>query len=254
MRTTSARKGRSNKIYTARGPRDRRIRLSADIAIQFYDVQDRLGYDRATEAVDWLISKAKGSIDKLFDNSFQQQSKHLTHLGAQNSFYQSEYYLTESMSGREDSGAKVDPLPESISSRDDYGAPNLHNSYDNISMYNCTMDSSMILPCIQMENSSENFAHPTISTPLGLQHSSLPSFQQMEKNGQNSRMVMFNSKFTSKYGEHPFISNSEPLFFQAPNNESSSSFHTPISDPELNLCLPGYCTSTFSDSEQWSIF
>ncbi|XP_021766047.1 transcription factor TCP2-like [Chenopodium quinoa] len=206
---TSARKGRSNKIYTARGPRDRRIRLSADIAIQFYDVQDRLGYDRATEAVDWLISKAKGS---------------------------------------EDSGVQVDSLT-------DYGVLNLHNSYDNISTYNCTMDSSMILPCIQMENSSEDqcFAHSTISSPLDLQHSSLPSIQQMENKDQNPRTVMFNSKFSSKYGEHPFISNSGPLFFQAPNNESPP-IHTPISDPELNLCLPGNYTSTFGDSEKWSIF
>ncbi|KAK1435184.1 hypothetical protein QVD17_00945 [Tagetes erecta] len=42
-----------------------RVRLSAHTAIQFYDVQDRLGYDRPSKAVDWLIKKAKTAIDKL---------------------------------------------------------------------------------------------------------------------------------------------------------------------------------------------
>ncbi|XP_065873087.1 transcription factor TCP3-like [Euphorbia lathyris] len=61
----TGRKDRHSKVYTAKGPRDRRVRLSAHTAIQFYDVQDRLGYDRPSKAVDWLIKKAKSSIDKL---------------------------------------------------------------------------------------------------------------------------------------------------------------------------------------------
>jgi hypothetical protein len=59
------RKDQHSKVCTARGPRDRRVRLSAHTAIQFYDVQDRLGYDRPSKAVDWLISNAKDAIDKL---------------------------------------------------------------------------------------------------------------------------------------------------------------------------------------------
>ncbi|KAF3517842.1 hypothetical protein DY000_02063174 [Brassica cretica] len=47
------------------GPRDRRVRLSSPTAIQFYDVQDRLGLDRPSKAVDWLIKKAKSAIDNL---------------------------------------------------------------------------------------------------------------------------------------------------------------------------------------------
>lgn len=61
----TGRKDRHSKVFTAKGPRDRRVRLSAHTAIQFYDVQDRLGYDRPSKAVDWLIKKAKDSIDKL---------------------------------------------------------------------------------------------------------------------------------------------------------------------------------------------
>ncbi|XP_047963874.1 transcription factor TCP4-like [Salvia hispanica] len=58
-------KDRHSKVCTAKGPRDRRVRLAAHTAIQFYDVQDRLGYDRPSKAVDWLIHKAKSAIDRL---------------------------------------------------------------------------------------------------------------------------------------------------------------------------------------------
>ncbi|XP_061367332.1 transcription factor TCP4-like [Gastrolobium bilobum] len=62
---STGRKDRHSKVCTSKGPRDRRVRLSAHTAIEFYDVQDRLGYDRPSKAVDWLIKKAKPSIDKL---------------------------------------------------------------------------------------------------------------------------------------------------------------------------------------------
>ncbi|XP_062221052.1 transcription factor PCF5-like [Phragmites australis] len=62
---STGRKDRHSKVCTARGLRDRRVRLSAHTAIQFYDVQDRLGYDRPSKAVDWLIKNAKDAIDKL---------------------------------------------------------------------------------------------------------------------------------------------------------------------------------------------
>ncbi|KAE8683771.1 P-loop containing nucleoside triphosphate hydrolases superfamily protein isoform 1 [Hibiscus syriacus] len=47
---STGRKDRHSKVCTAKGPRDRRVRLSAHTAIQFYDVQDRLGYDRPSKA------------------------------------------------------------------------------------------------------------------------------------------------------------------------------------------------------------
>jgi len=59
------RKDRHSKVCTAKGPRDRRVRLSAHTAIEFYDVQDRLGFDRPSKAIDWLINKAKPAIDQL---------------------------------------------------------------------------------------------------------------------------------------------------------------------------------------------
>ncbi|THG03474.1 hypothetical protein TEA_018696 [Camellia sinensis var. sinensis] len=54
-----------SKVCTAKGPRDRRVRLSAHTAIQFYDVQDRLGYGRPSQAIDWLMKEAKTAIDAL---------------------------------------------------------------------------------------------------------------------------------------------------------------------------------------------
>ncbi|CAM6092930.1 unnamed protein product [Calypogeia fissa] len=58
-------KDRHSKVNTAKGPRDRRVRLSVPTAVQFYDVQDRLGYDQPSKAVEWLIKKAKAAIDEL---------------------------------------------------------------------------------------------------------------------------------------------------------------------------------------------
>nr|AQZ26682.1 teosinte branched 1 cycloidea and PCF transcription factor 4 [Fraxinus mandshurica] len=62
---STGRKDRHSKVCTSKGPRDRRVRLAAHTAIQFYDVQDRLGYDRPSKAVDWLIKKAQAAIDDL---------------------------------------------------------------------------------------------------------------------------------------------------------------------------------------------
>lgn len=61
----TGRKDRHSKVCTARGTRDRRVRLSPNTAIQFYDVQDRLGYDRPSKAIDWLMKEAKAEIDAL---------------------------------------------------------------------------------------------------------------------------------------------------------------------------------------------
>ncbi|KAB2601300.1 transcription factor TCP4-like [Pyrus ussuriensis x Pyrus communis] len=83
-----ARKDRHSNVYTSKGPRDRRFWLSPHTAIQFYDVQDRLGHDRPSKAIDWLIEKSKAAIEALsgseqpcqyyYDctNKIGEQSKH----------------------------------------------------------------------------------------------------------------------------------------------------------------------------------
>ncbi|KAG6520806.1 transcription factor TCP24-like [Zingiber officinale] len=58
-------KDRHSKVYTAKGLRDRRVRLSVSTAIQFYDLQDRLGYDQPSKAIEWLIKAAGVAINEL---------------------------------------------------------------------------------------------------------------------------------------------------------------------------------------------
>ncbi|XVE91370.1 hypothetical protein REPUB_Repub01dG0003900 [Reevesia pubescens] len=61
-------KDRHSKIYTAHGPRDRRMRLSLQIARKFFDLQDMLGFDKASKTIEWLLSKSKASIKELTEN------------------------------------------------------------------------------------------------------------------------------------------------------------------------------------------
>ncbi|KAL6201189.1 hypothetical protein ACLB2K_024904 [Fragaria x ananassa] len=58
-------KDRHSKVWTSKGLRDRRVRLSVSTAIQFYDLQDRLGYDQPSKAVEWLIKSAADAIAEL---------------------------------------------------------------------------------------------------------------------------------------------------------------------------------------------
>ncbi|KAG4398698.1 hypothetical protein AAZX31_08G095500 [Glycine max] len=58
-------KDRHSKVMTSKGLRDRRVRLSVNTAIQFYDLQDRLGYDQPSKAVEWLIKSASDAISEL---------------------------------------------------------------------------------------------------------------------------------------------------------------------------------------------
>ncbi|KAK1309166.1 Transcription factor TCP2 [Acorus calamus] len=58
-------KDRHSKVLTAKGLRDRRVRLSVSTAIQFYDLQDRLGCDQPSKAIEWLIKAAADSITEL---------------------------------------------------------------------------------------------------------------------------------------------------------------------------------------------
>ncbi|KAL1807792.1 hypothetical protein ACET3Z_024782 [Daucus carota] len=61
----SGKKDRHSKINTAQGVRDRRMRLSLQIARQFFDLQDALGFDKASKTIDWLFSASKKAIKQL---------------------------------------------------------------------------------------------------------------------------------------------------------------------------------------------
>ncbi|XP_074289869.1 uncharacterized protein LOC141615393 [Silene latifolia] len=56
---------RHTKICTAQGVRDRRVRLSIDIAREFFNLQDMLGFDKASKTLGWLMEKSKDAIGEL---------------------------------------------------------------------------------------------------------------------------------------------------------------------------------------------
>nr|AXM04987.1 cycloidea-like protein [Centaurea cyanus] len=58
-------KDNHSKIHTAQGPRDRRVRLSIEVARKFFCLQDLLGFDKASKTLDWLFNKSKIEIEKL---------------------------------------------------------------------------------------------------------------------------------------------------------------------------------------------
>ncbi|KAM3307958.1 transcription factor CYCLOIDEA [Capsicum chacoense] len=61
----SSSKDRHSKINTARGPRDRRMRLSLEAARKFFSLQDLLGFDKASKTVEWLLNKSDSAIEEL---------------------------------------------------------------------------------------------------------------------------------------------------------------------------------------------
>ncbi|KAK1422273.1 hypothetical protein QVD17_25267 [Tagetes erecta] len=64
--TGKIKKDRHSKINTARGPRDRRMRLSLDVAKKFFGLQDMLGFDKASNTIEWLMMNSKQAIQDLW--------------------------------------------------------------------------------------------------------------------------------------------------------------------------------------------
>ncbi|KAI4339638.1 hypothetical protein MLD38_024555 [Melastoma candidum] len=58
-------KGRETKIRTARGVRDRRVRLSMEVSRKFFGLQDALGFDTASDTIEWLISESGNAIEEV---------------------------------------------------------------------------------------------------------------------------------------------------------------------------------------------
>ncbi|MBA0564194.1 hypothetical protein Golob_009149, partial [Gossypium lobatum] len=65
QKRSSSKRDRHSKINTANGPRDRRMRLSLNVAREFFGLQDMLGYDKASRTVEWLLIQARHEIMKL---------------------------------------------------------------------------------------------------------------------------------------------------------------------------------------------
>lgn len=67
-RRRTSKRDRHSKIRTAHGLRDRRMRLSLEVACPFFKLQDMLGYDKASSTVEWLLLQAKPAIQELFQS------------------------------------------------------------------------------------------------------------------------------------------------------------------------------------------
>lgn len=65
QRKRSSKRDRHSKIKTAKGLRDRRMRLSLDVAKKFFGLQDMLGFEKASKTVEWLLNKSKLEIKQL---------------------------------------------------------------------------------------------------------------------------------------------------------------------------------------------
>ncbi|KAJ9564193.1 hypothetical protein OSB04_000159 [Centaurea solstitialis] len=77
-RVAGPKKDRHSKIFTAQGPRDRRVRLSIDISRKFFGLQDLLGFDKASKTLDWLFTKSKTAIKDLVEEMKQQHTSSST--------------------------------------------------------------------------------------------------------------------------------------------------------------------------------
>nr|AKQ19160.1 TCP transcription factor 2 [Petunia x hybrida] len=73
-RRRTGKKDRHSKICTAQGVRDRRMRLSLQIARKFFDLQDMLGFDKASKTIEWLFSKSNNAIKELLANISQENN------------------------------------------------------------------------------------------------------------------------------------------------------------------------------------
>ncbi|XP_045831799.1 transcription factor DICHOTOMA [Trifolium pratense] len=65
QRKRSSKRDRHSKIKTAKGLRDRRMRLSLEVAKRFFGLQDMLGFEKASKTVDWLLNQSKHEIKHL---------------------------------------------------------------------------------------------------------------------------------------------------------------------------------------------
>ncbi|CAH9103577.1 unnamed protein product [Cuscuta europaea] len=72
-RRKTGKKDRHSKICTAKGVRDRRMRLSLQVARRFFDLQDMLGFDKASKTIEWLLSKSKRAIKELKASSCSEE-------------------------------------------------------------------------------------------------------------------------------------------------------------------------------------
>uniref|UniRef100_A0A7N0UE01 Uncharacterized protein n=1 Tax=Kalanchoe fedtschenkoi TaxID=63787 RepID=A0A7N0UE01_KALFE len=69
-RIRTGKKDRHSKICTAQGLRDRRMRLSLQVARKFFDLQETLGFDKASNTIEWLFNMSKNAIMEVMGSDY----------------------------------------------------------------------------------------------------------------------------------------------------------------------------------------
>ncbi|XLR35125.1 hypothetical protein HN51_044437 [Arachis hypogaea] len=96
----AAKKDRHSKIYTAQGLRDRRVRLSIEIARKFFDLQDILGFDKASNTLDGSSPSPRKPLRSLpglrsKNHSASDEAEAEAEAGANNKSFASSSYCDE---------------------------------------------------------------------------------------------------------------------------------------------------------------
>nr|AXM05104.1 cycloidea-like protein [Galinsoga parviflora] len=94
-----------SKIHTAQGPRDRRVRMSIEVARKFFYLQDLLGFDKASKTLDWLFTKSKTAIKEVVE-----AGKHRSSQGATDQYEVVFQETLKRRSDEEDKGQKKSAL------------------------------------------------------------------------------------------------------------------------------------------------
>ncbi|KAI7732248.1 hypothetical protein M8C21_028405 [Ambrosia artemisiifolia] len=106
-KVVTTKKDGHSKIHTAQGPRDRRVRLSIDIARKFFVLQDLLGFDKASRTLDWLFTKSKKAIKELIEETKQCSSSTVTNNQCEMAFLET---INGGSGSEEDKGHKKSAL------------------------------------------------------------------------------------------------------------------------------------------------
>ncbi|KAL4353577.1 hypothetical protein GQ457_06G042460 [Hibiscus cannabinus] len=131
-------KDRHSKVYTIRGLRDRRVRLSVPTAIQLYDLQDRLGLNQPSKVVDWLLNAAKHDIDELPPLPIPMPMPMPGCFPGTDSLWRAK--------SKEFAPVAIDEKRRGNEGDDDHGAQNLNNAVLSSNSYHHSEPSSFLLP------------------------------------------------------------------------------------------------------------
>ncbi|RWR73635.1 CYC-like protein 2 [Cinnamomum micranthum f. kanehirae] len=122
-RNRSSNRERHSKIFTAQGLRDRRMRLSIDVACEFFSLQDMLGFDKASETMSWLMMKSKTTINELAKGLSQRDVCDGDGDGGEN--WTSEY---GDISGLDETTANVKPQEKDLKQKSLVAAPKVNGN------------------------------------------------------------------------------------------------------------------------------